>query len=149
MTIRYKRKRLSVKISLRLYEEIEKTALKMDWSKEETLCRTISSGANEFDNNPEIEKDLRDLINTTQKLHQELESITPYYGNLSSRNAALRYKCYEDLSEDKSLAMKLTGAKATNKIFNHILKFRAGHDERKERADREMIEKYVLNKRLA
>jgi hypothetical protein len=144
MTIRYKRKKLSVTISLRLYEELEKTALEMDCTEEETLCRTIATGANEFDNFHEIEKDLPGLINTTEELRQELESITPYYGKLSSRNAALTYKCYEDLSENKSLAIKLTGAKATNRSFNTILKIGVGHDEQQERADREIIEKYVL-----
>lgn len=144
MAIRYKKRKRSVALPLELYEVLKKTALKMDWTEEETLGWAIASGVEEVDNLDEMEKELSELINRKKELDLELESITPGYIGLSSSSAALRYEYFETFSENKTLAIKLTGANAMNKSFKNALKIRNDFNEQEERADSEMVEKYVL-----
>ncbi len=133
-------------LSLELYEEIKKTADKMDWTEEEILGWIISFGVGVIDRVDELEKELSELTIRKNKLVLELEDATLSYRRLSSRNAALRYECFETFSRNRTLAIKLTGAKAINRSFKNILELTDDRNEQEDRTDSEMVEKYVLNK---
>jgi hypothetical protein len=145
MAIGYKKRILSVTLSLELYEELKRIALKMDWTEKETLSWAIASGVDKVDNLDEMEKELSELISRKKELDLELESIIPDYRRLSSRNAALRYEYFETFSGNKTLTIKLIGAKAMNRSFKNFLKIEDKiHDEQEERTDKEMIERYII-----
>jgi len=130
-----------------IYEEIRQTALGTNWTEEEILGWSLAFGADEIDNVDKIEMGISELTNRKNKLDSELEDVTPDYVKLSSRNAALRYECYEAFSENKTRALKLTGARAKNRSLKNVLKITDEvHNEQEERADNEMVEKYVLNR---
>lgn len=133
-------------LSLELYEEIKKTADKMDWTEEEILGWVISFGVGVIDRVDELEEELSELTIRKNKLVSELEDATLSYRRLSSRNAALRYECFETFSRNRTLAIKLTGAKAINRSFKNILELTDDRNEQEDRTDSEMVEKYVLNK---
>jgi hypothetical protein len=141
----YKKKKLAVVLTSELYEEIKRIEHKMDWTEKETLGWTITSGVDEINSINEMEKELSKLTSRKKVLDLELESITPKYGKLSSRNAALRYECFETFSNNRTLAMKLTGAKGMNRSFKNVLKIEDEiYNEQEDRTDSEMVEKYVL-----
>ncbi|HEX3033628.1 MAG TPA: hypothetical protein VHT73_00640 [Thermodesulfobacteriota bacterium] len=144
MILGYKKRKLSLNLPSDLYEQLKKIALKMDWTEKKTLGWAIALGANVVDKSDEMEKELSELISRKNELNQELESITPDYGKLSSRNAALRYKYFEVFSGNKTLAIKLTGAKTMNGSFKNALKIANRYNEQEDQADIEMVEKYVL-----
>ncbi len=62
----------------------------MDWTEKEIVGRAIALGVDEIGNVGKMEKELSNLMNRKKKLDLELESITPGYRRLSSRNAALK-----------------------------------------------------------
>jgi hypothetical protein len=106
---------------------------------------TIAYGVDELDKLDEMRKELSELIDRKKELDLGLESITTDYGKLSSKNAALRYEYFETLSENKILAIKLTGAKTMNRSFKNALNIAdKSYNEQEEMTDREMVEKYVL-----
>jgi hypothetical protein len=146
MAIGHKKRKLSLALPLRFYEELKKTALTMDWTEEETLGLVIACGVNRVDKLDEMGKELSELIDRKKELDLELESIIPEYGSLSSRNAALRYASFELFSDNKTISIKLTGAKNMNRSFKKSLKIAVDYNEREERYDKEMVEKYVLHK---
>jgi len=142
----YKQRKLSVALPLGLYEEIKKAPVKMDWTEEEVFGWVISFGVDVIDRVDEIEKELSELTIRKNKLVSELEDVTLDYRRLSSRNAALGYECFETFSRNKTLAIKLTGAKAINRSFKNILKITDDRNEQEDRTDSDMVEKYILNK---
>jgi hypothetical protein len=141
----YKKKKLSVVLPSELYEEIKRIAHKMDWTEKETLGWTITFGVDGINSIDEMEKELSKLTSAKKELDLELESMTPDYGKLSSRNAALRYECFETFSNNRTLAIKLTGAKGMNRSFKNVLKIEDEiYNEQEDRTDSEMVEKYVF-----
>jgi hypothetical protein len=141
----YKKKKLSVVLSPELYEEIKRKAHKMHWTEKETLGWTITFGVDGINSIDEMEKELSELTSRKKELDLELESMTPDYGKLSSRNAALRYECFEIFCQNRTLAIKLTGAKVMNRSFKNVLKIEDEiYNEQEDRTDSEMVEKYIL-----
>lgn len=141
MAVSYKKGKLPVEF----YEEIKNVMLKMDWTEEEVLGWAIAFGVDGIDKLGEMGEELSDLISGKKELDLELESIAPDYGKLSSRNTALRYECFDAFSGNRTLAIRLTGAKAMNRSFKNILKIENEiYNEQEDRADSEMVEKYVL-----
>jgi hypothetical protein len=144
VTPRDKKRNFSVVISLGLYQELKKTALRKGWTDEETLAWAMAYGVGDGNNIEEMEKELAEFMSRKSELDLELKSIALDYGRLSSRNAALRYEYFETFSENKTLAIKLSGAKAINTGFKNALKIRDDLNKQEERSDRQMVEKYVL-----
>lgn len=144
MIIRYKKAKLPVILPLWFYEELKKTALKMSWTEEETLDWALIYGIEGVNNLDEMEKELSELIRRKKELDSELESIIYNYGMLSSRNAALRYEYFEVFSYNRTMSIKLTGAKAMNRSFKDALKIVADYNENEEITDRKIMEKYVF-----
>ncbi len=141
----YKKKRLSVVLCSGLYEEIKRMARKMDRTQKETLGWAITFGVDGVNGIDEMEKELSKLTSRKKQLDLELESITPDYGRRSRRNAALRYECFETFSKNRTLAIKLTGAKGMNRSFKNVLKIEDEiNNEQEDRIDSEMVEKYVF-----
>jgi len=131
----------------KIYEEIRQTALGMNWTEEEIIVWSLEFGIGEIDNTDEIEKRISEQLNRKNKLDKELEDVTKAYVKLSTRNASLRFECYEAFSKNKSGAIKLTGAKAKNRSFKQVLNIVRDTEERENRTDNELIEKYVLTRR--
>ena len=147
MIINYKKRKLLIILPSEIYEEIRQTALGTNWTEEELLVWALEIGVDEIDNVDRIKKNTSVLIERKNKLDSDLESVTKDYIKLSGRNAALRYECYEAFSENKTRALKLTGARAKNRSLKNVLKITDEvHNEQEERADNEMVEKYVLNR---
>jgi hypothetical protein len=144
MAMSYKKRKLSVALPLELYEEIKKAAVKMDWTEEEILGWAVAFGVDGIDNIDEMEKELSELVGRKNKLDSELEGITLDYGKLSSRNAALRYEYFDTFTGNRTLAIRLTGAKAINRSFKNILKIADDGNEQEDRTDSEMAEKYIF-----
>jgi hypothetical protein len=145
MVIDYTKRRLSIKLVHVLYEQLKETTLKMNWTEQETLGWAVASGIDEIDKIEEMETELSELISIREGLNLELEKIAIEYGKLSSRNAALRYEYFEVFSDNKTMSIKLTGAKVLNRSFKNALKIRVDYNEQQERTDRNMVEKYVLS----
>jgi len=144
MTTSYKKRKISIVLPLEIYGELKKTALKMDWTEEEALGWAIAFGVDKVDNIDKMEKELSELVNRKEEPSLELESIATEYGKLSSRNAALRYEYFELFSDNRTMSIKLTGAKAMNRSFKNALKIAIDYNEEEERTDRGIVEKYVL-----
>jgi aspartate 1-decarboxylase len=66
---------------------------------------------------------------------------------LSTKNAALRYKCYETFSRNKTRAIKLTGAKARNRNYKKALIIECAHPNQEDERDAEVLKKYVLKRK--
>ncbi len=145
MAIEHVKRKLSIRLIHMFYERLKETALKMNWTEQETLGWAVSSGIDEIDKIEEMETELSELISVKEGLNLELEKIAIEYGKLSSRNAALRYEYFEVFSDNKTMSIKLTGAKALNRSFKNALKIRVDYSEQQERTDREILEKYVLS----
>ncbi len=118
----------------------------MDWTEEEILGWAIAVGVGGIDRLREMEGELSELTTRKKELDLELENIISDYGRLSTRNAALRYECFDTLTRNRTLAIKLTGAKTMNRSFKNILKIADDRNEQEDRTDNEMVERYVLNK---
>jgi hypothetical protein len=146
MAMGYRKRKLSLVLPPELCEEIKKASLKMDWTEEEILGWAIAVGVGGIDRLGEMEEELSELTTRKKELDLELESIISDYGRLSTRNAALRYECFDTLTRNRTLAIKLTGAKTMNRSFKNVLKIADDRNEQEDRTDNEMVEKYVLNK---
>ena len=146
MAVGYKNKKFIVSLPLGLYADLNQIAPKIDWTEEEILGWAITFGIDEINNLDEMEKELSELTSRKKELDLELENIIPDYRSLSSKNAALRYEYFELFSDNKTISIKLTGAKNMNRSFKKALKIAVDYNEREERYDKEMVEKYVLHK---
>jgi len=142
----YKNKKFILSLPLELYAELKQIAPKIVWTEEEILSWAITFGVDGVYNLDEMEKELSELISRKKDLELELASMIPDYKSLSSRNAALRYEYFELFSDNKTISIKLTGAKTMNRSFKKTLKIAVDYNEREERYDKEMVEKYVLHK---
>jgi hypothetical protein len=145
MAIEHVKRKLSIRLIHMLYERLKETTLKMNRTEQEVLVWAVASGIDEIDKIEEMETELSELISVREGLDLEMEKIATEYGKLSSRNAALRYEYFEVFSDNKTMSIKLTGAKAFNRSFKNALKIRVDYNEQQEGTDRNMVEKYVLS----
>jgi hypothetical protein len=144
MVINYKKRKLVITLPSEIDEEIRQTAHGMNWTDEEIFLWSLEFGISEIGNAGEIEKRISELLNKKSELDKQVEDPTKDYVKLSTRNAALRYECYEAFSNNKTGSIKLTGAKAKNRSFKQVLNIVRDSKERESRTDNEIIEKYVL-----
>ncbi|MBI2486160.1 MAG: hypothetical protein HYW01_04220 [Deltaproteobacteria bacterium] len=149
MAIGYKNKKISVSLPLELYADLKQIAPKIDWTKEEILGWAITFGVDGVYNLDEMEKELSELVSRKKDLDLELARMIPDYRRLSSRNAALRYEYFELFSDNKTISIKLTGAKALNKSFKSALKILVDYNQQEEIVDTKIVRKYILKQRLS
>lgn len=149
MAVGYKNKKFIVSLPLGLYADLNQIAPKIDWTEEETLGWAITLGIDEINNLDEMEKELSELTSRKKELDLELENIIPDYRRLSSRNAALRYEYFELFSDNKTISIKLTGAKALNKSFKSALKIVVDYNQQEEIVDTKIVRKYIIKQKLS
>ena len=149
MAIGFKNKNISVSLPLELYSDLKQIASKVDWTEEETLGWAITLGIDGVDKLDGMEKELSELISRKKDLDLELASMIPDYRRLSSRNAALRYEYFELFSDNKTISIKLTGAKALNKSFKSALKILVDYNQQEEIVDTKIVRKYIIKQRLS
>ncbi len=144
----YKKRKLAIVLPSIIYEEIRQIALGTNWTEEEVLVWSLEFGIGEIENADDIEKRINDLLSRKNHLDKELEDVTKNYVKLSTRNAALRYECYESFSANRTRSIKLAGARAKNGSYKKALGVEYDSNEHEDKNDNAVIEKYVLKENI-